>query len=53
MPPITPDNTAIEVVGGVDTHLDTHTAAVIDFIGRVLGTQQFPATATGYAQLLA
>ncbi|HEX9771125.1 MAG TPA: IS110 family transposase [Kiloniellales bacterium] len=53
MPSITPDDAAIiEVTGGVDTHLDTHTAAVIDPIGRVLGTQQFPATPAGYAALL-
>jgi transposase len=54
MPSITPDDAAIiEVTGGVDTHLDTHTAAAIDPIGRVLGTQQFPATPAGYAALLA
>jgi transposase len=54
MPSITPDDAVIiEVTGGVDTHLDTHTAAVIDPIGRVLGTQQFPATASGYSTLLA
>jgi transposase len=54
MPPITPDDAAIiGVTGGVDTHLDTHTAAVIDPIGRVLGTQQFPATTSGYCALLA
>jgi transposase len=53
MPSITPDDAAIEVVGGIDTHLDTHTAAVIDPIGRVLGTEQFPATAAGYHALLA
>jgi transposase len=53
MPPITPDQAAFEVAGGVDTHLDTHTAAVIDPVGRVLGTQQFPATAAGYTALLA
>jgi transposase len=53
MPSITPDPAVIEVVGGVDTHLDTHTAAVIDPLGRVLGTEQFPATAAGYAALLA
>ncbi|MFY1637487.1 IS110 family transposase [Solwaraspora sp. WMMB335] len=54
MPSITPDHAAIfDVAGGVDTHQDTHTAAVIDLVGRVLGTQQFPATATGYAALLA
>ena len=49
MSSITPDQAVIEVVGGVDTHLDTHTAAVIDLVGRVLGTEQFPATAAGYA----
>ena len=53
MPSITPEDAAIEVVGGVDTHLDTHTAAVIDTVGRVLGTEQFPATAAGYTALLA
>jgi transposase len=53
MPSITPDTAAIEVAGGVDTHLDTHTAAVIDQVGRVLGTQQFPATPAGYRALLA
>jgi transposase len=53
MPSITPqDATIIEVAGGVDTHQDTHTAAVIDMVGRVLGTEQFPADAAGYAALL-
>jgi transposase len=42
-----------EVAGGVDTHQDTHTAAVIDRVGRVLGTKQFPATCAGYEALLA
>ena len=54
MPSITPEDAAIiDVTGGVDTHQDTHTAAVIDVVGRVLGSQQFPATAAGYATLLA
>jgi len=54
MPSITSENAAIsEVAGGVDTHQDTHTAAVIDMVGRVLGTEQFPATSAGYAALLA
>lgn len=53
MPLITPHDTAIEVAGGVDTHSDTHTAAVIDMVGRVLGTGQFPADPGGYAVLLA
>jgi transposase len=52
MPLITPDEAAHEVTGGVDTHQDTHTAAVIDVVGRVLGTQQFPATPAGYTALL-
>jgi transposase len=53
MPSITQQDTAIgEVAGGVDTHQDTHTAAVVDPVGRVLGTEQFPATAAGYAALL-
>lgn len=41
-----------EVVGGVDTHKDTHTAAVIDTAGRLLGHETFPATGAGYARLL-
>ncbi len=43
----------VEVAGGVDTHEDTHTAAVIDSAGRKLGDGQFPATSAGYRQLLA
>jgi transposase len=43
----------VEVVGGVDTHSDTHTAAAVDTAGRLLGDRQFPATAAGYRQLLA
>ena len=49
MTSITPQDAAIgEVAGGVDTHADTHTAAVIDPVGRVVGTEQFPATPAGY-----
>jgi len=43
----------IRVAGGVDTHSDTHTAAVVDAAGRSLGHRQFPTTAAGYRQLLA
>ena len=43
----------VEVAVGVDTHGDTHTAAVIDTTGRLLGCAQFPADAGGYAALLA
>lgn len=43
----------LDVIGGVDTHKDTHTAAAIDPAGRLLGTAQYPATPAGYAALLA
>jgi transposase len=39
------------VFGGVDTHADTHTAAVLDSAGRLLAHRQFPATPVGYVQL--
>jgi len=42
-----------EVTAGVDTHGRTHHAAALDGAGRLLGDQQFPATAHGYRQLLA
>ena len=40
------------ITGGVDTHADTHVAAALDSIGGLLGVQEFPATAAGYARLL-
>ena len=42
-----------DLVVGVDTHLDTHTAAICDARGRVISQLQVPATTAGYAQLLA
>jgi transposase len=48
MPPVTSAAAAIAVTGGVDTYLDTHTAAGLDQVGRVLGTCRCPATAAGY-----
>jgi len=42
-----------QVTGGVDTHGHTHHAAVIDTMGRHLADREFPATATGYRDLLA
>jgi transposase len=39
------------VTGGVDTHADAHVAAVVDEVGRVLGTQSFPADKRGYHAL--
>jgi transposase len=41
------------VVAGVDTHDDVHVAAVADPVGRVLGTESFPADVCGYASALA
>jgi transposase len=45
-------SSAVQVTGGVDTHLDTHTVAAIDGAGRMLGSAQFPADRAGYAGLL-
>lgn len=38
-------------VAGVDTHKDTHYAAVITVTGQHLGAAQFPATSAGYRAL--
>jgi transposase len=43
----------VRVIGGVDAHADTHHAAALDDRGALLGTRSFPATTTGYRQLLA
>jgi transposase len=40
------------ITGGVDTHKDTHHAAVVLMNGRRLADAQFPATAAGYRALL-
>ncbi|MFC7912941.1 hypothetical protein [Streptomyces sp. NPDC057386] len=42
---------ALEVTGGVDTHGETHHAAVIDHLGRHLADRKFPATGAGYRRL--
>jgi transposase len=44
-------STARTVIGGVDTHADTHVAAACDQLGAVLATKSFPTTTTGYQQL--
>src|SRR5262245_42523953 len=41
-----------EVVLGVDTHKDTHVAAVVTVLGGVVECKAFPATAAGYRSLL-
>jgi transposase len=42
-----------KVIGGVDTHADTHCVAVLDSAGRLLGTREFPSDRAGCEQLLA
>jgi transposase len=41
-----------EVILGVDTHLDTHTAALVDPLGRALATTTVPATRRGHRALV-
>ncbi|MBB6422015.1 transposase [Streptomyces sp. AK010] len=36
----------------MDTHRDAHVAAVLSLAGAVLATDEFPATAAGYRDLL-
>jgi transposase len=42
----------IGVTGGIDTHSNTHHAAALDDVGRLLGTREFQADPAGYHQLL-
>ncbi|MGC5172097.1 IS110 family transposase [Microbacterium sp. DT81.1] len=44
--------TVAGVTGGVDTHGETHHAAVVDHVGRELGDREFPTTPSGYRALL-
>ena len=44
----TADN--IQIIGGVDTHQDLHTAAVVSHDGTVLGTESFSTTRAGYTK---
>lgn len=43
----------VDAVVGVDTHTDTHTAAVLTAVGAVVAQLTVPADAAGYATLLA
>ena len=43
---------ALEVILGLDTHAETHTAVVIDGLGRVLGTTVIETTPRAYRRLL-
>ena len=40
------------IVGGVDTHADSHVAAAVDANGGVLGIESFPADLAGFGALL-
>src|SRR5580704_5186558 len=40
------------VTGGVDTHSESHMAAALDPLGRLVGTESFDANAGGYKALL-
>ncbi len=42
----------VGVTGGVDTHADNHMAAAVDHNGGLLGVESFPASETGYEDLL-
>ena len=44
--------TKLEVILGVDTHLDFHVAVAIDHLSRRLGEASVPTTAKGYEKLL-
>jgi transposase len=39
------------VIGGIDTHKDTHVAALLDRDGSLLDSASFPTTQAGYRQL--
>jgi transposase len=40
-----------QIIAGVDTHAHTHHAAILNHLGRLLATEQFPTTTTGLAAL--
>src|SRR5829696_8135461 len=45
-------DTKVEVILGVDTHLNFHVAVAIDHLGRRLGESSVPTTVQGYERLL-
>lgn len=47
------DTAAVSTIAGVDTHKDTHYAAVITGTGQRIAAAQFPATPAGYRALAA
>src|SRR3954454_8569100 len=50
--PATASTSADTVIAGVDTHGETHHAAVLDERGRELADREFAATPSGYAAML-
>jgi len=44
---------SIGVIGGIDTHKDTHAVAAVTTTGELLGTAQFTTDPSGYRHLLA
>lgn len=44
---------SIGVIGGIDTHKDTHAVAAVTTTGELLGTAQFTSDPPGYRHLLA
>jgi transposase len=46
------ESTDVEVVLGVDTHLDFHVAVALDELGRRLGELRVPTTTKGYERLV-
>lgn len=47
-----PPDVSLTIFVGVDTHKDTHHAAIIDALGTKVGDREFPATAAGHRALL-
>jgi len=43
----------VDIYGGVDTHRDVHVAAVVDAVGRVVGSESFAADESGYRRMVA
>ena len=41
------------IYGGVDTHRDDYVAAVVDGVGRLLGSESFAAEESGYRRMVA
>ena len=47
-----PQAERVEIIGGVDTHQDLHTAAIVTLDGTVVGTESFSTTRAGYRAML-